>query len=675
MASPENILRQAMPVSVPGWAAVLLAALLIPRLTNATAILIFLGFLGFILTLPRAVSPTLRARFSASPWPLRALPAACLLYVAFVLIGYSTELFSLRHALDYLFLREATPVTGVHQGAVAASLTLFLAYFVSRPKDKSLPKPPPDHERVLKGGYLITQEQASAIARSRAGAGEQLLDWAGVPFPESLSCYHFAVIGGPGTGKTLLLKLLMRSVFSAMKPGGNRRAIVYDAKQDAMELLAGMSPALPVRTLNPFAPQGVAWDIAADITTPSHAQEAATLLIPEQTSKGDFFGPSAHLLIEAAMCAFLEHAPGKWTLRDLLLALRYTARMRALVALSEHSAYLLDKFMSDTRTDKNIDQTVELAMRPLATVAAAWEMAGERMSLASFLEGESILVLGTSELDRTVLSNINRVLFMCLARHILTGPENSGRRTWVFVDELRDAGALNDLARVMLKGRSKGAAVVLGIQDLPSLQHVYTPQVAGSLIGAAASKVFLANPEGETLKYASEHFKTQEIERVSYTYNWGWNRSTKSNPTNHSKTDSKGYTASRSKVVQPVVPESLLKALKIPDSANLSFEGYCDTLPVGAHRPYKMEIPDAQVRALLEKEERVRAGEGTPAASRIVGALREWDMQDLERLNLSHSPELLRDFLPQPRSERPPKPRAPQEGGAPDAGKNPLLDL
>src|SRR5688572_13125469 len=69
------------------------------------------------------------------------------------------------------------------------------------------------------------------------------IDWGGVTLPASEGPNHWGCLGATGSGKTLTLRLLMQSVLPAIGTTGtigsgcDTRAMVYDAKQDALPLL------------------------------------------------------------------------------------------------------------------------------------------------------------------------------------------------------------------------------------------------------------------------------------------------------------------------------------------------------------------------------------------------------------------------------------------------------
>ena len=150
--------------------------------------------------------------------------------------------------------------------------------------------------------------------------------WGMTSLPCSDTPANFLVAGGIGSGKTITLRLLMQSALSPIGRGLDHRALVYDAKGTLAPILRGMGLRCPLHVLNPFDRRGLAWDIAADVASPLAARQLAASLIPEDESAQPFFGDAARDLLAAICLSFIKTAPGKWTLRDLLLAIRRGVR-------------------------------------------------------------------------------------------------------------------------------------------------------------------------------------------------------------------------------------------------------------------------------------------------------------------------------------------------------------
>ena len=366
--------------------------------------------------------------------------------------------------------------------------------------------------RHLRGRALktVAEVRASLAARSLAHGvqlGMHLL-------PHRVAYGHFAIVGATGSGKTLLQRLLMQSVLPRIGTGLEQRALIYDAKQDVLSLLAGMGLRCPVWTLHPFDARGVAWDMAGDITSPAAALQAATLLMPKaQNDANPFFSNAARHLLYGVVLALMLKAPARWSLRQVLLVLRSEPLLRQVLGQSEFTRPLL-QYCEHATTFQNILSTLLTRTAPYEIIAAAWDKAERRLSLREWLGQESILVLANDEDNRAAIDTMNQLIFKRLSELVLAGeelPEESLRTTWFFLDEVRQAGRLEGLSALMTKGRSKGAAVLLGFQDIHGLHEVYGREAANELVGQCNTKALLRLNSPETARWASQLFGSSEF--------------------------------------------------------------------------------------------------------------------------------------------------------------------
>ena len=125
---------------------------------------------------------------------------------------------------------------------------------------------------------------------------------------------------------------------------------------------------------------------------------------------------------------------------------------------------------------------------------------------------------------------MNQLFVSMVAQHALTMSESNRRRTWFFFDEFREAGKLQGLHSLIVRGRSKGCCVVLGFQDIQGLQAVYGEKVANEIVGQCGNKAFLRMESSATAKWASEcvsDFESIEV-NLSQTYSRHGDSSTNS---------------------------------------------------------------------------------------------------------------------------------------------------
>lgn len=348
---------------------------------------------------------------------------------------------------------------------------------------------------------------------------------------------HLLLVGGSGSGKTVLTKSLLGSV---LRTPLDLRALIYDAKEDLLPTIYQLceeseqtvaSGNSRVKVLNPFDFRAVAWDIARDIDTPAKAEQTSNILVADRAGPGedDFFLQAARAILTANQVALINCPPNakSWTFRDLMLTALYEPYTRFILNLAvEHESpplmmagRVIDQFLDcDPRTASNIRATISALLSPFEPIAACWDKArkgGRTFSIAEWSRDTSqdILVLGNDETARSSLDIVNRAIFkrateLLLGRREISAHERDtgNNQSWVVLDEVREAGKLDGLGRLLTKGRSKGACVVLAYQDIEGLRDVYGEHVANELSAQCSNAVFLRINSPSTAAWAADSF-------------------------------------------------------------------------------------------------------------------------------------------------------------------------
>ena len=481
----------------------------------------------------------------------------------------------------------------------------------------------------VRGRFLRQANQVEAILKAQTEG--MALCFGRFHFPSRIASGHFACVGATGSGKTMIQRLLMQSVLPDVGRGRGCRALVYDAKQDVVSILSGMRLSCPVRLFHPLDTRATAWDMAADITSPASALQAASLLIPRSDrDTNPFFTNAARHLLFGVLLQCILRVPGQWSFRQVLLILRDTQLLRLILDLSEETRHLL-QYCAHEGTFQNIVSRLLTYIGPYEIVAAAWDRAESRLGLKAWLQEESILVLGNDEANRVAVDTLNRMVFQRLTELILGQSEvtaTNPRQTWLFLDEVREMGRLEGLSRLLTKGRSKGVAAVLGFQDVAGLHNVYGRDVAEELLGQCNSKVILRLNSPGTAKWASQLFGTREVLERSRNLN----RSRSSRNLGFDFSASSGEAISNGITKRDVVLESEFLDLPEPTPEG-GFSAYFLNPISGGFRDH---LPGDWIRTqLVPPNRRVPDCIPRPDSDQY---LRPWDEGDSLLFGLSESP-------------------------------------
>lgn len=339
----------------------------------------------------------------------------------------------------------------------------------------------------------------------------------GKHFPEDLLIKHLFFLGATGSGKSVSITLLLdvlRQIGNSGTVDGSRAAI-YDAKLDTLSTLAHLGVTAPIIVANPFDTRSSAWRMCDDITSPASAYEMASTLFPgNPNSSQPFFDNAAQNLASGVFKALNLLSPRNWTFRHVCLILRSAQHLRELLSQSRHTRHLVERYLSDDGDSKlaqSILATVDSKLEPYLIIAALWDKASVSFSLQEFVRGESILLVGSFEEGREAIDALNRVLFRRLTQLLLAQPDSKTRRTYLIWDELREAGKLDGLGSVLLRGRSRGVAFIAGAQDKSGLAHVYGEDIANELLGQFGFWGILKLESTDTATWAASKFGSNEV--------------------------------------------------------------------------------------------------------------------------------------------------------------------
>lgn len=343
---------------------------------------------------------------------------------------------------------------------------------------------------------------------------------------------HTAIVGSSGAGKTILQKLWMKAVLPTKKLQSlTFRSLVYDPKRELYPVLTGMGiSATQIIITNPFDCRSSTWDLGEDFKEPAQIEEFAEMIIPRQKeSKGDgdnFFDNAARIILQDLISSFRARAASCWTLRDLTEVCANFDYLKQVLRHTENGRNSLRAFLEPTSSESRMSDSVLAslfgAVRPFQTLASVWHRAETKFSLERWHKGSGILLMGADPRRESTLTRVNQLMFRRISQLVLSrDDENPIDLTWFFLDEVREAQKLEGFRQLLTEGRSKGARVTIGFQDVDGLIDLYGEKGAEEIIGLCANRIILHLDNPRTREWASNFFGETESESATYNYNEG----------------------------------------------------------------------------------------------------------------------------------------------------------
>jgi hypothetical protein len=330
-----------------------------------------------------------------------------------------------------------------------------------------------------------------------------------VTIPRELEPRHFLTVGGPGAGKTMVIRQVLRQVRDRGEaaivgdPDGELTAEFFDEARG--DVILGFDSRSPFWT--PFL------ELREDQYLTDCAVLAASIIRGNaHTGTEIYFRDNARSLLRAMFQVIPIGERDDPTCFARFLALDRDGIRERLAGTS--AAAVIDPNAADSGGGQAIISVANTAVEGFAhlprreqtkRVWSAREWARTR-------EGW-IFFTATSE-TRAAAESVQGIWLDCLIRSLLARP--IGKRSpqvWIVIDEMATMGYQPQLKEVSRRGRKRMISLMMGAQTIAQFRDIYGPNGATDLIGIPATKIILRIDDDEMARWASDQLGDREVER------------------------------------------------------------------------------------------------------------------------------------------------------------------
>lgn len=443
--------------------------------------------------------------------------------------------------------------------------------------------------------------------------------------------HGFRIIGSPGAGKSVLLKIFRASLAKLMgdRPIEDVLLVDFDPKRDLYELYRLFPDVAPVYDLNPFA-WGDRYHFMGDFVDPRDiGQAAANLIDAAANSSQPFFPQAAQQVFKALALRHWLVCPEVTTFRDLVLSAYSAQNMRRVARSHPNSRHVLS-LLNKTEAGLSVIATLLNEVGKYEHVAALYHTndRGRDIWVEKFLAHRfGVMSLPYDDKSVAVLAAIVRYILLVLQQRCLS--DGAKRRLVILLlDELALVPGGVNLDLGIVKGREAGLVTGFAYQSQTHCRAVHGKERFDATSGMLKTTIVLNQPNREDAEYCAKIFGDHQgfITVESVTRGGGGGGK-------HGGGPSTQYGKSEQFTTLENVTASMIQSLTVPTPADPVIRGVMATLP---YKPFLFELPIPDLFARLVPPVKPKAPPAPRSPKDFV--IRPFTADDLRRLKLPPRP-------------------------------------
>lgn len=322
------------------------------------------------------------------------------------------------------------------------------------------------------------------------------------------------IVGQVGSGKTQIMLGMIEEALASQQ-----KSVIYDIKGDFTSYYATSDN---VALLAPWDKRSVQWAIAKDIKTEFQAELFAEALI-SSNPQDPMWAISARIILTGAIVVLLKSKGNQWGWQSLADLLNKPTEILK-TKLDRHYPQAGKLVDPNSKTSQSMLLTLYSQAKPIYQLATAWGNATDGISLIQWTKDSSVnqpALIIQSHTDYSDLSqSIADIALFFISQTLLGMPDDSQRSLYFFLDEAAQL-KFSNLPTLLSLGRSKGAKLFIGVQDLSLLRKHFTQDEITGISSMIASLIVLrVSGTGETISQLSKALGNKQVERLANTFDY-----------------------------------------------------------------------------------------------------------------------------------------------------------
>ena len=381
------------------------------------------------------------------------------------------------------------------------SFVYYILYILAKKSSKKVLE-----EEVLQGSKILTEEELIKLQKKDKVEGAPV-GHKGAKFNKDFETQHTFISGASGTGKTILMRR-MYTYYINNKQYQGAKYLIHDVKGDYVQKFYNPhTDYISDYIFNLNDSRTFNLNLFNYINTTAELKSIVASIIPQpQEEKDPIWTNSARSILEAIMlyCIKTNQKSNK-AVQDLIKLDPETLAVKlakiegtedAVTFLSSGSEGQIGNIYSNfksrvtyfTSLPSDIDEKEELDLKKWLTDTS---------------QTSTIFLL--NDVKNKDLNAIRISVFLnIIIKELLTLEESRERKIFFMLDEFGSLQKTQAIVDLLALGRSFGARVFIGIQEIQRLYAIYGKELTSTIVNNTSSKIVLRANEAETAEYCAK---------------------------------------------------------------------------------------------------------------------------------------------------------------------------
>jgi type IV secretory pathway TraG/TraD family ATPase VirD4 len=327
-------------------------------------------------------------------------------------------------------------------------------------------------------------------------------------FPRKVETSHLLILGATGSGKTVLLNQFIDAFFKRNIKNKKDRFIFYDIKGDFTSVWKKRNDLL----FFPFDRRCVRYSIFNDIFNDVDFDIIARSIFEPAKEGRDvdvFFEDASAQVFKTGLIFLYKNKKKKNT--DILDFFSYSREKIIEKFLSlPHQYHMAINFILDSRTGASVLANL---CRKISFVEYLKDLDGD-FSFRKFITEENIhnnLFIPNISRYKKIFKPLFTFIIDILIREVLSLEDNLNRRIYFIIDEFGSLNKIDSIFNCLKEGRSKGAVLIVGNQDLGDIESLYGKCLTNTFYNNFNSHFFLRLNDPNTCDFISKAIGEAEL--------------------------------------------------------------------------------------------------------------------------------------------------------------------